>query len=624
MSNLTGKVSIYQRISESKVTHRSVAKYDEKYNPIEFKNVTYDNDDGAGRYTALRHIESLLETGGDENILSRFRTGEDFDNLVLEEKYIAIDPAIFQGPEKERIDGTKRHMANSKLYVVSGFDWNLLKSGPEFAEENLAAFKRLYPALGRTEVNLFGYDNISKSYINVPSPLKYNKSTKTSIESLFTNDEIKERYKCDGIVSQVNYKEPDSNDYMMWSGISFNLSIPSEEDANKEIILFEVQQTKFVTNDDNTGNKEFVTRAFRIVFDDGKPFTFADMIPLPESLYSDDDYKILFAEEPDLFFIVNIFFNNKITFETIDTEDYSLNLVYHNTLKDNLFPDGIARSDSYISTVTDATIRYQGYRLSVNGSNTINGNRITYTGKIESEIRSTKAEYMPLIGLLDNITDKNKHIALLLYPNLQEDLAGNGTMKRYSLLYPGITEQDKLLSNPIDSLAPQSFIRRKVYAEDIRFVYIDDSNTKIGHKEATIEPSGLIFPVEFVHSTLNSHQRFLNEVDDLQGYYEYDINQTDNIASSYGIVSKRPCNFVTQVVNHESSAESIEVITTLEGTNTLKKEVEYVFRSPMDNDIHLIPLPYNGRLFYLLYKNPLKVAASQTIIIKVNFYESFF
>jgi hypothetical protein len=139
-----------------------------------------------------------------------------------------------------------------------------------------------------------------------------------------------------------------------------------------------------------------------------------------------------------------------------------------------------------------------------------------------------------------------------------------------------------------------------------------------------IYPRGFIFPVEHVSTTYMGTQGFLNDISSGNGVYEYNINQTDMVNSSYGIGIKRPTNFVTQVVDYESSAESIDVTTTLEGNNTLKYEVEYVFRSPIVNDIYLIPLPFQGRLFYLNYKTPLKVAASQTIIIKVNFYERFF
>ena len=624
MSNLTGKVSIYQRISDDKVTYRHVSRYDERLNPLEYNTINYSKTTHRDTIKqATNQVESLLEKG-DSTAIDRFKTGQEFDNLVLEEKYFAIDPTLFPAPEKERIDGTRRHTTNSRLYVVSGFDWDLLKSGKEFADENLATFKRLYPTLGKTEVNLFGYNVASNSYADAPSPLSRTISNNYTIESLFASDEIKERYKCEGIVSLVNYKEPDSNDYTMWSGISFNLPVPGAEDANKEIILFEVQQTKLITNTNNDGNKEFVTRAFRIIFDDGRPFRFADLPALPESLYSADDYKVLIAEEPDLFYIVNIFFNNKITFETIETDDYSLELVYHNTLKDKLFPDGLARNESLISTVTNAKIRPRHLHISTSrNENTVMAAK-THTGRLESDILSTRREYMPLIGLLDNITDENRHIALLLYPSLQEDLAENGKIKRYSLMYPDITAQDKLKNNPLKSLAPQSFVRHDVVGEDIQLVYIDDSNASIGHVPEVIYPRGFIFPVEYVSTTYMGTQGFLNDISSGNGVYEYNINQTDMVNSSYGIGIKRPTNFVTHVVDYESSAESIDVTTTLEGNNTLKYEVEYVFRSPIVNDIYLIPLPFQGRLFYLNYKTPINVAASQTIIIKVNFYERFF
>ena len=624
MSNLTGKVSIYQRISDDKVTYRHVSRYDERLNPLEYNTINYSKTTHRDTIKqATNQVESLLEKG-DSTAIDRFKTGQEFDNLVLEEKYFAIDPTLFPAPEKERIDGTRRHTTNSRLYVVSGFDWDLLKSGKEFADENLATFKRLYPTLGKTEVNLFGYNVASNSYADAPSPLSRTISNNYTIESLFASDEIKERYKCEGIVSLVNYKEPDSNDYTMWSGISFNLPVPGAEDANKEIILFEVQQTKLITNTNNDGNKEFVTRAFRIIFDDGRPFRFADLPALPESLYSADDYKVLIAEEPDLFYIVNIFFNNKITFETIETDDYSLELVYHNTLKDKLFPDGLARNESLISTVTNAKIRPRHLHISTSrNENTVMAAK-THTGRLESDILSTRREYMPLIGLLDNITDENRHIALLLYPSLQEDLAENGKIKRYSLMYPDITAQDKLKNNPLESLAPQSFVRHDAAGEDIQLVYIDDSNASNGHVPGVIYPRGFIFPVEYVSTTYMGTQGFLNDISSGNGVYEYNINQTDMVNSSYGIGIKRPTNFVTQVVDYESSAESIDVTTTLEGNNTLKYEVEYVFRSPIVNDIYLIPLPFQGRLFYLNYKTPINVAASQTIIIKVNFYERFF
>ena len=459
MSNLTSKVSIYQRISDDKVTYRHVSKYDERLNPLEYNTINYSKTTHRDTiYQATNQVKSLLEKG-DSTTIDRFITGQEFDNLVLEEKYFAIDPTLFPTPEKERIDGTRRHTTNSRLYVVSGFDWDLLKSGKEFADENLATFKRLYPTLGKTEVNLFGYNVASNSYADAPSPLSRTISNNYTIESLFASDEIKERYKCEGIVSLVNYKEPDSNDYTMWSGISFNLPVPGAEDANKEIILFEVQQTKLITNTNNDGNKEFVTRAFRIIFDDGRPFRFADLPALPESLYSADDYKVLIAEEPDLFYIVNIFFNNKITFDTIETDDYSLELVYHNTLKDKLFPDGVARNESLISTVTNARIRPRHLHISTSRNENAVMAEKAHTGRLESDILSTRREYMPLIGLLDNITDENRHIALLLYPSIQEDLAENGKIKRYSLLYPDITAQDKLKNNPLESLAPQSFVR---------------------------------------------------------------------------------------------------------------------------------------------------------------------
>lgn len=624
MSNLTGKVSIYQRISDDKVTYRHVSRYDERLNPLEYNTINYSKTTHRDTIKqATNQVESLLEKG-DSTAIDRFKTGQEFDNLVLEEKYFAIDPTLFPAPEKERIDGTRRHTTNSRLYVVSGFDWDLLKSGKEFADENLATFKRLYPTLGKTEVNLFGYNVASNSYADAPSPLSRTISNNYTIESLFASDEIKERYKCEGIVSLVNYKEPDSNDYTMWSGISFNLPVPGAEDANKEIILFEVQQTKLITNTNNDGNKEFVTRAFRIIFDDGRPFRFADLPALPESLYSADDYKVLIAEEPDLFYIVNIFFNNKITFDTIETDDYSLELVYHNTLKDKLFPDGVARNESLISTVTNAIIRPQHLHISTSrNENTVMAAK-THTGRLESDILSTRREYMPLIGLLDNITDENRHIALLLYPSIQEDLAENGKIKRYSLMYPDITAQDKLKNNPLKSLAPQSFVRHDAAGEDIQLVYIDDSNASNGHVPGVIYPRGFIFPVEYVSTTYMGTQGFLNDISSGNGVYEYNINQTDMVNSSYGIGIKRPTNFVTHVVDYESSAESIDVTTTLEGNNTLKYEVEYVFRSPIVNDIYLIPLPFQGRLFYLNYKTPINVAASQTIIIKVNFYERFF
>ena len=624
MSNLTGKVSIYQRISDDKVTYRHVSRYDERLNPLEYNTINYSKTTHRDTIKqATNQVESLLEKG-DSTTIDRFKTGQEFDNLVLEEKYFAIDPTLFPAPEKERIDGTRRHTTNSRLYVVSGFDWDLLKSGKEFADENLATFKRLYPTLGKTEVNLFGYNVASNSYADAPSPLSRTISNNYTIESLFASDEIKERYKCEGIVSLVNYKEPDSNDYTMWSGISFNLPVPGAEDANKEIILFEVQQTKLITNTNNDGNKEFVTRAFRIIFDDGRPFRFADLPALPESLYSADDYKVLIAEEPDLFYIVNIFFNNKITFETIETDDYSLELVYHNTLKDKLFPDGLARNESLISTVTNAKIRPRHLHISTSrNENTVMAAK-THTGRLESDILSTRREYMPLIGLLDNITDENRHIALLLYPSLQEDLAENGKIKRYSLMFPDITAQDKLKNNPLKSLAPQSFVRHDAAGEDIQLVYIDDSNASNGHVPGVIYPRGFIFPVEYVSTTYMGTQGFLNDISSGNGVYEYNINQTDMVNSSYGIGIKRPTNFVTHVVDYESSAESIDVTTTLEGNNTLKYEVEYVFRSPIVNDIYLIPLPFQGRLFYLNYKTPINVAASQTIIIKVNFYERFF
>ena len=624
MSNLTGKVSIYQRISDDKVTYRHVSKYDERLNPLEYNTINYSKTTHRDTiYQATNQVKSLLEKG-DSTTIDRFITGQEFDNLVLEEKYFAIDPTLFPTPEKERIDGTRRHTTNSRLYVVSGFDWDLLKSGKEFADENLATFKRLYPTLGKTEVNLFGYNVASNSYVDVPSPLSRTISNNYTIESLFASDEIKERYKCEGIVSLVNYKEPDSNDYTMWSGISFNLPVPGAEDANKELILFEVQQTKLITNTINDGNKEFVTRAFRIIFDDGRPFRFADLPALPESLYSADDYKVLIAEEPDLFYIVNIFFNNKIAFDTIETDDYSLELVYHNTLKDKLFPDGVARSESLISTVTNATIQPRYLRISASGNENVVMAKKPHTGKLESHILSTRSDYMPLIGLLDNITDENRHIALLFYPSIQEDLAENGKIKRYSLMYPDTTEQDKLKNNPLESLAPQSFVRNDASGEDIQLVYIDDSNTSNGHVPGVIYPRGFIFPVEYVSTTYMGTQGFLNDISSSNGVYEYNINRTDIVNSSYGIGIKLPTNFVTQVVDYESSAESIDVTTTLEGNNTLKYEVEYVFRSPIVNDIYLIPLPFQGRLFYLNYKTPLKVAASQTIIIKVNFYERFF
>ena len=624
MSNLTGKVSIYQRISDDKVTYRHVSRYDERLNPLEYNTINYSKTTHRDTIKqATNQVESLLEKG-DSTTIDRFKTGQEFDNLVLEEKYFAIDPTLFPAPEKERIDGTRRHTTNSRLYVVSGFDWDLLKSGKEFADENLATFKRLYPTLGKTEVNLFGYNVASNSYADAPSPLLRTISNNYTIESLFASDEIKERYKCEGIVSLVNYKEPDSNDYTMWSGISFNLPVPGAEDANKEIILFEVQQTKLITNTNNDGNKEFVTRAFRIIFDDGRPFRFADLPALPESLYYADDYKVLIAEEPDLFYIVNIFFNNKITFETIETDDYSLELVYHNTLKDKLFPDGVARNESLISTVTNARIRPRHLHISTSrNENTVMAAK-THTGRLESDILSTRREYMPLIGLLDNITDENRHIALLLYPSLQEDLAENGKIKRYSLMFPDITAQDKLKNNPLKSLAPQSFVRHDAAGEDIQLVYIDDSNASNGHVPGVIYPRGFIFPVEYVSTTYMGTQGFLNDISSGNGVYEYNINQTDMVNSSYGIGIKRPTNFVTQVVDYESSAESIDVTATLEGNNTLKYEVEYVFRSPIANDIYLIPLPFQGRLFYLNYKTPINVAASQTIIIKVNFYERFF
>ena len=624
MSNLTGKVSIYQRISDDKVTYRHVSRYDERLNPLEYNTINYSKTTHRDTiYQATNQVESLLEKG-DSTAIDRFKTGQEFDNLVLEEKYFAIDPTLFPAPEKERIDGTRRHTTNSRLYVVSGFDWDLLKSGKEFADENLATFKRLYPTLGKTEVNLFGYNVASNSYADAPSPLSRTISNNYTIESLFASDEIKERYKCEGIVSLVNYKEPDSNDYTMWSGISFNLPVPGAEDANKEIILFEVQQTKLITNTNNDGNKEFVTRAFRIIFDDGRPFRFADLPTLPESLYSADDYKVLIAEEPDLFYIVNIFFNNKITFDTIETDDYSLELVYHNTLKDKLFPDGVARNESLISTVTNARIRPRHLRISTSrNENTVMPEK-AHTGRLESDILSTRREYMPLIGLLDNITDENRHIALLLYPSIQEDLAENGKIKRYSLMFPDITAQDKLKNNPLESLAPQSFVRHAAAGEDIQLVYIDDSNASNGHVPGVIYPRGFIFPVEYVSTTYMGTQGFLNDISSGNGVYEYNINQTDMVNSSYGIGIKRPTNFVTHVVDYESSAESIDVTTTLEGNNTLKYEVEYVFRSTIVNDIYLIPLPFQGRLFYLNYKTPINVAASQTIIIKVNFYERFF
>ncbi len=624
MSNLTGKVSIYQRISDDKVTYRHVSRYDERLNPLEYNTINYSKTTHRDTIKqATNQVESLLEKG-DSTAIDRFKTGQEFDNLVLEEKYFAIDPTLFPAPEKERIDGTRRHTTNSRLYVVSGFDWDLLKSGKEFADENLATFKRLYPTLGKTEVNLFGYNVASNSYADAPSPLSRTISNNYTIESLFTSDEIKERYKCEGIVSLVNYKEPDSNDYTMWSGISFNLPVPDAEDANKEIILFEVQQTKLITNTNNDGNKEFVTRAFRIIFDDGRPFRFADLPALPESLYSADDYKVLIAEEPDLFYIVNIFFNNKITFDAIETDDYSLELVYHNTLKDKLFPDGVARNESLISTVTNARIRPRHLHISTSRNESTVMAEKAHTGRLESDILSTRREYMPLIGLLDNITDENRHIALLLYPSIQEDLAENGKIKRYSLMFPDITAQDKLKNNPLESLAPQSFVRNDAAGEDIQLVYIDDSNASNGHVPGVIYPRGFIFPVEYVSTTYMGTQGFLNDISSGNGVYEYNINQTDMVNSSYGIGIKRPTNFVTQVVDYESSAESIDVTTTLEGNNTLKYEVEYVFRSPIVNDIYLIPLPFRGRLFYLNYKTPITVAASQTIIIKVNFYERFF
>lgn len=624
MSNLTSKVSIYQRISDDKVTYRHVSKYDERLNPLEYNTINYSKTTHKDTINqATNQVESLLEKG-DSTAIDRFKTGQEFDNLVLEEKYFAIDPTLFPAPEKERIDGTRRHTTNSRLYVVSGFDWDLLKSGKEFADENLATFKRLYPTLGKTEVNLFGYNVASNSYADAPSPLSRTISNNYTIESLFASDEIKERYKCEGIVSLVNYKEPDSNDYTMWSGISFNLPVPGAEDANKEIILFEVQQTKLITNTNNDGNKEFVTRAFRIIFDDGRPFRFADLPALPESLYSADDYKVLIAEEPDLFYIVNIFFNNKITFDAIETDDYSLELVYHNTLKDKLFPDGVARNESLISTVTNARIRPRHLHISTSrNENTVMAEK-AHTGRLESDILSTRREYMPLIGLLDNITDENRHIALLLYPSIQEDLAENGKIKRYSLMYPDITAQDKLKNNPLESLAPQGFVRNAAAGEDIQLVYIDDSNASNGHVPGAIYPRGFIFPVEYVSTTYMGTQGFLNDISSGNGVYEYNINRTNMVNSSYGIGIKRPTNFVTQVVDYESSAESIDVTTTLEGNNTLKYEVEYVFRSPIVNDIYLIPLPFQGRLFYLNYKTPINVAASQTIIIKVNFYERFF
>ena len=624
MSNLTSKVSIYQRISDDKVTYRHVSKYDERLNPLEYNTINYSKTTHRDTiYKATNQVKSLLEKG-DSTTIDRFTTGQEFDNLVLEEKYFAIDPTLFPTPEKERIDGTRRHTTNSRLYVVSGFDWDLLKSGKEFADENLATFKRLYPTLGKTEVNLFGYNVASNSYADAPSPLSRTISNNYTIESLFASDEIKERYKCEGIVSLVNYKEPDSNDYTMWSGISFNLPVPGAEDANKEIILFEVQQTKLITNTNNDGNKEFVTRAFRIIFDDGRPFRFADLPALPESLYSADDYKVLIAEEPDLFYIVNIFFNNKITFDAIETDDYSLEIIYHNTLKDKLFPDGVARNESLISTVTNARIRPRHLHISTSRNENAVMAEKAHTGRLESDILSTRREYMPLIGLLDNITDENRHIALLLYPSIQEDLAENGKIKRYSLLYPDITAQDKLKNNPLESLAPQSFVRNAAAGEDIQLVYIDDSNASNGHVPGVIYPRGFIFPVEYVSTTYMGTQGFLNDISSGNGVYEYNINQTYMVNSSYGIGIKRPTNFVTHVVDYESSAESIDVTTTLEGNNTLKYEVEYVFRSPIVNDIYLIPLPFQGRLFYLNYKTPINVAASQTIIIKVNFYERFF
>jgi hypothetical protein len=237
MSNLTGKVSIYQRISDDKVTYRHVSRYDERLNPLEYNTINYSKTTHRDTiYQATNQVKSLLEKG-DSTAIDRFITGQEFDNLVLEEKYFAIDPTLFPTPEKERIDGTRRHTTNSRLYVVSGFDWDLLKSGKEFADENLATFKRLYPTLGKTEVNLFGYNVASNSYAVAPSPLSRTISNNYTIESLFASDEIKERYKCEGIVSLVNYKEPDSNDYTMWSGISFNLPVPGAEDANKELIL---------------------------------------------------------------------------------------------------------------------------------------------------------------------------------------------------------------------------------------------------------------------------------------------------------------------------------------------------------------------------------------------------
>jgi hypothetical protein len=165
MSNLTGKVSIYQRISDDKVTYRHVSRYDERLNPLEYNTINYSKTTHRDTiYQATNQVKSLLEKG-DSTAIDRFITGQEFDNLVLEEKYFAIDPTLFPTPEKERIDGTRRHTTNSRLYVVSGFDWDLLKSGKEFADENLATFKRLYPTLGKTEVNLFGY-NVASNKIS--------------------------------------------------------------------------------------------------------------------------------------------------------------------------------------------------------------------------------------------------------------------------------------------------------------------------------------------------------------------------------------------------------------------------------------------------------------------------
>ena len=135
MSNLTGKVSIYQRISDDKVTYRHVSRYDERLNPLEYNTINYSKTTHRDTiYQATNQVESLLEKG-DSTAIDRFKTGQEFDNLVLEEKYFAIDPTLFPAPEKERIDGTRRHTTNSRIYVVSGFDWDLLKSGKEFADE---------------------------------------------------------------------------------------------------------------------------------------------------------------------------------------------------------------------------------------------------------------------------------------------------------------------------------------------------------------------------------------------------------------------------------------------------------------------------------------------------------